>query len=474
MGSAVLWTQSCPLQAAATGAASPPPAAVQEAKGLSHAFRYATEQVLPAVVMIRTEAEVVQTGGGGDQQLPPALRRFFQDPESAPSPGRRSPRSQGTGSGVIIDPSGVVLTNNHVVAGGGRVTVRLHDGREFVATEVKTDPRSDVAVVKIDAGGPLPAARMGDSDKVQVGDWAIAVGAPFGLRETVTAGIISAKSRGIGITEREDFLQTDAAINPGNSGGPLVNLDGEVVGINTAISSASGGYDGIGFAVPINMARWVSEQLASNGTVQRAMLGVGIQPVTMDLATQFDMDRPHGALVTLVQPGSAAAEAGLRTGDVITQFNGQPVATPGTLQNLVEQSDVSKTHQVTVLRDGEHVVIEAELQLAEQPRRTAASPAPIDDHSAPLGLKIDDLTPEVAQQLGIADARGVVVTGVAPGSAAASVGLAAGMVISRVGQSEVQSAEAFIAAMEQQDPDEGILLLVHTSEGSRFVVLKSN
>ena len=238
----------------------------------------------------------------------------------------------GAGSGVIVDPSGVILTNNHVVAGGGKVMVRLHDGREFKAVDIKTDPKTDLAVLRIKGAGPLPAARLGDSSKVEVGDWVLALGEPFGLEGTVTAGIISAKGRGLGITDREDFIQTDAAINPGNSGGPLVNLDGEVIGINTAISTSTGGYQGVGFAIPIDLAKWVGGQLVQYGKVHRAYLGVIIQPVTQPLAEQFKVKVHQGVLVTEVQPDTPAAKAGLKAGDIILEFAGKPVSSPRELQ----------------------------------------------------------------------------------------------------------------------------------------------
>ena len=226
------------------------------------------------------------------------------------------------GSGVIVDPSGVILTNNHVVAGGGEIMVRLSDGREFKAFDIKTDPTTDLAVLHIKSKEPLPAAKLGDSKKVEVGDWVLALGEPFGLEGTVTAGIVSAKGRGIGINEREDYIQTDAAINPGNSGGPLVNLDGEVIGINTAISSNTGGYQGVGFAIPIDLAKWVGEQLVKSGTVHRAYLGVMIQPVSQSLAEQFNVKVHEGVLVTQVQPHTPAAKAGMKAGDIILDFAG--------------------------------------------------------------------------------------------------------------------------------------------------------
>ena len=231
-------------------------------------------------------------------------------------------RPSGIGSGVIIDPSGIILTNNHVVDGAGKIMVRLHDGREFEATDVKRDPKTDLAILRIKGAGKLTAVKLGNSDDAQVGDWVLALGDPFGLEGTVTAGIISAKGRPLGAT-RANFIQTDAAINPGNSGGPLVNLDGEVVGINTAISSNNGGNQGVGFAISSNLAKWVSQQLIANGTVKRAYLGVAIQPVDPDLAKQFGVETMQGVVVADVQPDTPAAAAGVKPGDVIVEFAGK-------------------------------------------------------------------------------------------------------------------------------------------------------
>ncbi len=462
----------------------PPPPAVAEANDLSAAFRYAANQVLPSVVTIRTTTgDIQKTAGDGQfpegfpEEFQPFLKRFFGDDfQGVPRRMPHIPRQQGMGSGVIIDPSGIILTNNHVVSGGSKVIVRLHDGREFEATDVNTDPKTDVAVVRISGAGDLPAAKIGDSDDMQIGDWVLAVGAPFGLQETVTAGIISAKSRGLGIAEREEFLQTDAAINPGNSGGPLVNLRGEVVGVNTAISTSGGGNDGVGFAVPVNLAQWVSRQLIENGAVQRAFLGVGIQQVTSDLSHQFGLSTVQGAVVTEVRPDTAAAKAGLQAGDVIVEFDGHAVASPREVQNLVERAALDKEHHVTVIRDGKRVTIDVTLQTLPQTLAESdenAAPAPQSEFE-PLGLQVSDLTDDVARQLNLSGVHGVMITGVDPDSLAASAGLEEGMVISRVGQKKVASVEEFRAAVNDVDLNEGLLLLVQTSDGSRFVVLKSN
>jgi serine protease Do len=355
----------------------------------------------------------------------------------------------------------------------------LHDGREFVATEVKTDPNTDVAVIRIKASGSLPYAELGDSDKMQIGDWVLALGQPFGLQDTVTAGIISAKDRGIGMMRHEEFLQTDAAINPGNSGGPLVNLQGEVIGINTAISSRSGGFEGIGFAVPVNVARWVADQLVKNGKVQRAYLGIGIQPLDQDLADQLGVRAPSGALVTDVQPDSPAAVAGLKSQDVITSFNGTPIASHRQLSAVVGRTPIGKAVPVVVYRDGKETKLNVTVREApaNYGLRTDEQTEP-EQHAEgkefdKLGLEVAPLTGDVARQLGHKDAAGVVITGVEPGSAAERAGLEASLAIVQVGRQNVKSVEDFEAAIAKGSLEKGILVLVKSAEGSRYVVLKS-
>ena len=398
-------------------------------------------------------------------QLPPELRRFFGEngPKMMPRQGPRAPQGEGMGSGVIIDEKGIILTNNHVVQ-GGKIIVRLHDGREFPAVEVKTDPKTDMAVVRIEGAGTLKAATLANSDNVQIGDWVLAVGAPFGLKETVTAGIISAKSRGIGISEREDYLQTDAAINPGNSGGPLINLKGEVVGINTAISSRSGGNEGIGFSVPANTAKWVSQQLIKDGTVKRAMLGVGIQPVTSELSKEFGLKAVQGAVITDVKPGSAAAKAGLETGDVIVEFDKKAVESPRDLQNLVERAIAEQPHETVVMRNGEKKTIQVSLQTrAENQKEShARNGAAQDAGFEKYGMEVGTLTNDIAKQLGMEGTQGVVVTGIKPGSAAEQAGLREGMIIARVGQKPIKTMDDFTAAINATKTNAGLMFLVRT------------
>lgn len=488
-------TAAIPVTYAAKAAPSVTPAeaqrAVASAKDLSTAFRVASDKVLPSVVTIENTPKAVAVNNKPMNPRQPDPRGnqnpfkgtpfedFFKDRgfqfEGPMQP--QQPRGVGMGSGVVIDASGIILTNNHVVAGDGDVTVRLYDGREFKAANVWTDPKTDVAVVKIDATD-LVAATLGDSDTVSVGDWVLALGQPFGLESTVTAGIISAKHRGIGITARESFLQTDAAINPGNSGGPLVNLDGDVIGINTAISSRGGGNDGVGFAIPISLAKWVGDQLANGGAVHRAYLGVGIQPVTATLAEQFKVKPREGVAVTDVFPNTPAAKAGLQSGDVVVEYAGVAVSSPNELQLLVERSELGRPHMLTVVRDGKRV--DLRFTPEEQPndfgsvaQSDESSPAqPESSQLEKLGLEVSVLDATVAEQLGMKGVEGVVITHVRSGGPADRAGLSSGMAITHVNRHPVTSLDEFTKAVKNAEPGNGLLFLVRSQEGSRFVVVE--
>ncbi|QDV56178.1 Do family serine endopeptidase [Rosistilla oblonga] len=462
-------------------------AAVANANSLSEAFRETARVVAPSVVTITSETEVASPAPRQGQPMnDEMMKRFFGEgspfgemfrgqPQMQPfhKPSAESNTRTGIGSGVIIDASGLILTNNHVVADATNVMVKLADGREFQASEVKTDPKTDLAVLKIDGASDLVAARLGNSDRIEIGDWVLALGQPFGLEGTVTAGIISAKSRGIGITARENFLQTDAAINPGNSGGPLVNLAGEVIGINTAISSRSGGNNGVGFAIPIDEAKWVSDQLIKDGVVRRAMLGVGIQKVSHELASSFGVESNHGVLVTEVVKGSPADKAGLKSGDVILTFSGREVHDPRGLQNVVEQCAVGSKQKIEIMRDGSKMTIEAvcevqpEAGLANKASESAASKI------ESLGMEVGNLTEDLARKLGVKDVAGVVITNVEPGSVADRAGLKAGNVITQVERKSVDSVDQFQAMTKDHDLSDAMLLLVKTDQGSRYVILKS-
>lgn len=479
---------SCALLAAiATASVTSKPdldhSTIAKANDLSTAFRVTAKTVQPAVVSIVTKAKKPKqsvTFRGDPRGMTPdqleemfkgsPLEKFFGDRFRSRPQSFQPMARQGIGSGVIIDAKGVVLTNNHVVKDADEVMVRLHDGREFEAVEVRTDPETDLAVLRIQDAKNLVAARLGDSDRAEIGDWVLALGQPFGLEGTVTAGIISAKGRGIGITARENFLQTDAAINPGNSGGPLVNLRGEVVGINTAISSSTGGNQGIGFAIPINLAEWVSNQLLTKGSVSRAFLGVGIQKVDHDLASTFGLDSGRGVVVTEVRKDSPAMKAGLEIGDVILTFDNRDVSSPRALQMMVERCDPSLQYPVEVLRNGKTVTLEA--SCGAMPETRNVSHTGKTDNGNSLGLEVAELTNDIAKQLGIKGEVGVVITSVAPNSRAAEAGLSSGMVITQVDRKSIGTVAELREALDSIEENQSVLLLVRSEGGSRFVVVK--
>jgi len=360
--------------------------AVSHAKSLSEAFRRAAESTTPAVVTVVAKHPV------GNAIGPRNLRELFNDPEfrrrfpegripfEIPEQEEGDGNEEGeegdsenpwfpgfatnVGSGVVIDKSGIVLTNNHVVESADEVVVRLQDGSEIVAHEILTDRLSDVAILRIRAEDDteIHAATLGDSDRLAIGDWVIAIGSPFELEATVSAGIISAKGRGIRRIERARLIQTDAAINPGNSGGPLVNLDGEVVGINTAIATSNGGYQGVGFAIPINQARWIAEELQEHGEVRRAWLGTGIGELDAAAARQLNLRARSGVRVVSVYPGSPADQAGLLDDDVIVEFGGTRVRSPGDLQAAVEQQPIGAARKMVVVRKGDRVTVDVTLE----------------------------------------------------------------------------------------------------------------
>lgn len=462
--------------------------AIANAEGMSAAFRHAAERTLPAVVQITNrparQPRRPENGRSNRPQLPegipeelaPFFRRFFDEDSGGSAPNPREFQRPSSGSGVIIDPTGYVLTNNHVVAGNGDVVVRLADGREFTAKDVKTDPATDIAIIKIESDSEFPFAKLGDSDRVQVGDWVLALGQPFGLANTITAGIISYKGRGIGITEHEEFLQTDAAINPGNSGGPLINLRGEIVGVNTAISTTSGGYQGVGFAVPVNVAKWVTEQLRADGAVHRAYLGVGIQEVNQDLARQLGMKTPQGVLVTEVREGSPAEKAGLKVGDVIVEFANSRLRGPRELSAVTARTKIGTEQNIVVLRDGRELklqVVTKEMPEGFKKRRNGGSATISESETiAELGAEVTNLSKEVADRLGLTAGKGVAIVSVSPDGLAAEAGLGSGMVIERVGPTAITSVEDLRKAIKDGDFSKGVLFLIRTADGSQFVVIR--
>lgn len=456
------------------------PQTLEVANALSNAFRSVAKHVLPAVVSIENRINV---DWQESEDRKPSRREnpfkgtpfedFFDDRYWEMPLPPRAPQA-GIGSGVIIDASGVVLTNNHVVAGAGKVIVRTQDGREFVATEVLTDPQTDIAVVRITSEKPLVAATLGDSDRVEVGDWVVALGQPFGLESTMTAGIISAKNRGIGIADRENFIQTDAAINPGNSGGPLVNLRGEVIGINTAISSRDGGNSGVGFAVPSSLAKWVSSQLILTGKVHRSYLGIGIQLLTSELAAQLGVEPRSGVAVSNVVANTPASKMGLQIGDVIVKFGGLSVTTPQQLQLAVERVAAGKSVSVDIIRDGKSMALMYQAEEAPsdfQPQKSKSRAADQRGFKIEsLGIELRPLNQDVAKQLGVEGQTGLVITAVRPGSVSDRAGLQSGMVVVQVNRKAVTTVDEF-EEIVQADADGRLLLLIRTQEGTRFVVI---
>jgi len=466
---------------------------LMHANALSRAFRHAAEHATPSVVVVRSETKAKKVSAdrrpkqrernGENPFKGTPFEDFFKDgvPEGfdfqQPEGGQMPPRS-GVGSGVIVDAEGLVLTNNHVVAGADEVTVELPDGREFRATEIKTDPDSDLAVVKLENAHDLPVAKLGDSDKLEIGDWVIAIGNPFELETTVSAGIISGKGRELGSIRRAKFLQTDAAINPGNSGGPLVNLSGEVIGINTAIASNTGAYQGVGFAIPINLAKWVSGQLIAKGSVERGYLGVSIGPLSNEMATQLGLKSRKGVLVTEVMAGTPASEAGVQELDVITAFDDEAVDGPRSLQEVVEKSAIGKPHKLTVLRDGRSM----SLSIAVKPlpdkiaRRDGAGGRKLSAeneetfYSEAFGVEVRDKAslPEAVYE----GFDGVVVDRVDNEGVAAEAGIGPGVLIRKVGKTPVTTIAEFAEAIEKESPDAGVLLQVRTPRGNSVILLK--
>lgn len=493
-----------PVQAnvvAAAGAAALPPVSHhgETAQNMSMNFRDVANRVLPAVVSVEatTKARLVsmdgeEGGGAGGLGNDEMLKQFFgQDPRlqemfrqrgmgGGMGGQRRMPAQRGAGSGFIIDPEGIVMTNSHVVDGADAVTVHLQDGRFLKAESWIADPRSDVAIIRLaSTNGPLPSLKMGDSDTALVGDWCLAIGNPFDIGTTVTAGIVSARGRAPAINEREDFIQTDAAINPGNSGGPLVNLAGEVIGINTAISTRSGGYDGVGFAIPGNMARWVAEQLIKDGSVRRAYLGVALQPMTPNLRESFGVGPSEGALIGEVLPDSPGQKAGLAAGDVVLEFDGHKVANQTELQGIVEQLQPGKPYQALVLRDGKRTTMNVTVEKMPSDYTKALSRSVKHDkgEAAPsnkLGLSVMELNDQVRQQIGLPDdVSGVVVKNVRGEGPAIAAGLQQGDVVMKVAGQEVHSIDDFQKAIESQSLDQGIRLHVRRGKLAFFAVLKN-
>jgi serine protease Do len=443
-----------------------------------NSFAPVVKRVSPAVVRVFTSTKPKYQPGpeypGFDN---PFFRRFFgEDPEERPGPGPRrrfrAPMQHGLGSGVIVTKDGYILTNNHVVEGADEVKVALQDGREVSAAVVGRDPKTDVAVLKIDAKD-LPWVPMADSDRIEVGDLVLAVGNPFGIGQTVTMGMVSATGRAnVGI-DYEDFIQTDAAINPGNSGGALVDVEGRLIGINTAILSRTGGNQGIGFAIPANMARDVMEKLVRDGKVTRGYVGLMIQDVTSALARQFKLKDNQGALVGDVIPKGPADKAGVKSGDVVLEFNGKPVRDGRQFRLQVARTKPGERVPVKVLRDGDTKTLDIAIQELPGTEGLAKSEAqPGDDEGTLNGVEVSNLDAAARRQFKIPESvrGGALVTNVDPDSAAAEAGLRTGDVILEINRQAVKNADEAVRLTEKPK-DKTTLLRVWSNGGSRFVVV---
>jgi len=419
-------------------------------------------ELKPAVVNISTSKTVRSQNPGfrGDPFFDDFFERFFRDR----SPGMK--RQNSLGSGFIISAEGDILTNNHVIDGADEIEVALSDGRTFSASVAGRDPKLDLALLKIEADGDLPAARLGDSDHLKTGEWVMAIGNPFGLGETVTVGIVSAKGRVIGAGPYDDFIQTDASINPGNSGGPLFNTAGEVVGINTAIIARG---QGIGFAIPINSANLVLAQLREEGHVIRGWLGVSVQPLTPELAESFGLDKARGALVAEVVADSPADQAGLQRGDILLSFDGKPIEQMRDLPRIVAATPVGSKVNAEILRKGKTLTLKVTVgQLDEE---LGGLPAGIGKETL-LGLKVEALTPELQKTLGLDSAVGVVISGIAPDSPAAQSELRRGDLILEVNGEEVASPRAFSAAIGKPEEGKVYRMLVQRRDSLFYTTIK--
>jgi serine protease Do len=433
----------------------------------SSSFAPVLKKVLPSVVNI-SSSKLVKGAPQMDARMDPFFRQFFGD-EGSPLNIPKDRREKSLGSGVIVSPEGYILTNNHVVDGATDVRVTLSDKREFEARIVGTDPKTDIAVLKIE-GSNLKPITLGDSSKVEVGDTALAIGDPFGVGQTVTRGIISAKGRGnLGIEDYEDFLQTDAPINPGNSGGALINDRGELVGINTAIiAEGSGGSQGIGFAVPVNLAHDVMDQILKIGKVVRAYMGILPQNMTPEMAKAFGEKEARGVVVGDVTPKSPAQEGGIQRGDIILEVNDKPVSDSNQLRMVISMMQPGSDVKLTVLRDGSEKQVS--LKLAEMPTETAKADSENEDNStkAMQGVEVANLTPHTAERLGLpASATGVVVASIDPASKIADSGLLRGDVIQEVNHQPVKNVSEFQSAMKKAGDDP--LLLVNRQGRTLFI-----
>jgi serine protease Do len=452
---------------ASTGAApfwteSSRPSSDGSSHDVTRGFADLAEKASPAVVNIQTS----KTIKAGPMQVPQPFEEFFGG-QLEELFKQREQKVPSLGTGFVISPDGYIVTNNHVVEDVDDIKVAFLDGTERKAEIIGRDPKTDIALIRVKTDRPLPSLPLGDSDKIRPGDWVVAIGNPYGLGHTVTAGIVSAKGRNIGQGPYDDFIQTDAAINPGNSGGPLINMDGEVVGINTAINPRA---NTIGFSVAINGAKAILPQLKSTGKVTRGWLGVVIQPITPELAEQFKLDDKSGALVSKVDSKGPAAAAGIQRGDVIVQFDGKPVKRMEELPRLVASTPIGREAEVVVKRDGKEKTFDVKVGELKEPEVQASAGKPGEAGPAAYGMRVQNLTPEIAEQLNLEDDKGVVVSGVESGSPAEEAGVRRGDVILEADKQPVKD----VKELQQRlgEAKKGALLLVRRGDATLYVAIK--
>jgi Do/DeqQ family serine protease len=454
------WAQSSPPKSSTTGerraptrASGPKVDARAVLQAMEEAFSAVADRVTPAVVNVSTVARRPAPGAPEDPQR---FREFFGDELYERYFRRRREEPRAGGSGVIVDPSGYILTNNHVIENAQDITVRLSDSRKFTATLVGRDPKTDLAVLKVEAPAPLPAAELGDSERLRVGQWVVAIGNPFGLDRTVTVGIVSATARTrVGVTTYENFIQTDASINPGNSGGPLLNLDGRVIGINTAIVAAG---QGIGFSIPINEAKAVMSQLIARGKVTRGWLGIVIQDVTDELAASFGVREREGVLVADVMKGGPAETAGLRPGDVIVQLGSSKIREVPDLQRRVASVAPGHTVVLGVVRD--RTTRRFPVRVGEMPAEDTTA-AEVEPGPEGFGLHVEPLAPDLAERLGLTFSHGLLVIDVASGGPGDRAGLRRGDIIREVDRKPVHDAPSLHKALSEVPAGRSVVVWVH-------------
>ena len=435
------------------------------------AFSQVAASAKPAVVHISVESTVSSAGNYDQFFNHPFFEQFFGPHyRQNPAPQRKQ---QGSGSGFIISEDGLILTNNHVVENADDITVTLADNRKIDGKLIGTDPKSDVALIKVDIDEKLPTVKLGDSEALEVGEWVIAIGNPFGLNQTVTVGVVSAKGRSrVGINEYENFIQTDAAINPGNSGGPLLNIYGEVVGINSALYTRTGGYMGIGFSIPVNMVKYIVDQLEKHGKVTRGLLGIMLQDIDEDLAESFDLSKVKGILITEVVKDSPAEKAGLKARDIIVKMNDVELRDSGDLRNKVAMTIPGTEVDLEVIRDGKPKTIE--VVVGEQPADFSSvgqyrSSSPL----GKFGLELQELTEELAAQLGYEGRGGVIISEVDPDSPAAKSGLKPGQLVEEVNKVKIDSMEDLNKVIEKSVEKNRVLLKVRSGNYSQYIALRT-